>query len=151
MTAPALLDALKAAANQAAASETAFRRDIALRIKALERERAFAFRRLNLMRAVAAAVTGPEKDDDAVAAGVAALRDEIGWVGASEARTEVLDRFAEVARALRAVVAPTEADAEPPDPLAALDAFEAWYADTHTGPFWALFDQYVPENPVVDF
>jgi hypothetical protein len=158
MSTQPLLDALKAVADRAAMAETAFRRETAQRIKTLEQERAFAFRKLNLMRAVAAAVTGPEKDDDAVAAGAAALKDELGWVGTSEARAAVLDRFAEVARAVRAAIVPPDPDAgpgpgpeAPPDPLGALEAFEAWYADTHTGPFWALFEQYVRENPLVDF
>jgi hypothetical protein len=146
-----MLDALKGAADRAADAENTFRRDSAQRIKTLERDRAFAFRRLNVMRAVIAAVTTPEKDEDAVAAGIAALRDELGWVGTSEARTIVLDRFAEVARTVREAVAPAGSGVEAPDALAALAAFEAWYADTHPGPFWALFDQYVPENPVVDF
>jgi hypothetical protein len=155
MSATPLLDALKAVADRAAAAENAFRRESAQRIKTLEQDRAFAFRKLNLMRAVSAAVIGVEKDEDAVAAGVAALKDALGWVGGSEARTAVLDRFAEVARAVRAAVAPEPSEipseTEPPDPLAALEAFEVWYAETHTVPFWALFEQYVRENPVVDF
>ncbi len=49
------------------AAEAAFRRDAAERIKALERERAFAFRRLNLMRAVADALATAETEEAAVA------------------------------------------------------------------------------------
>jgi hypothetical protein len=159
MSAQPLLDSLKAVADRAAMAETAFRRDSAQRIKALERERAFAFRKLNLMRAVAAAVAAPEKDDEAIAVGVAALKDELGWVGTSEARAAVLDRFTEVARAVRAAVVPqdperdpeVDAGSPPPDPLAALESFETWYAGTHPVSFWALFEQYVRENPLVDF
>jgi hypothetical protein len=38
-----------------------------------------------------------------------------------------------------------------PDIGDALARFEAWYAATHSGPFWALFEHYVTETPVVDF
>lgn len=144
-----LLDALRAAAEHAAEAENAFRRDSAQRITVLERERAFAFRKLNLMRAVMKAVGAAAKPDEAVAAGVAALRDELGWVGASAARTEVLERFAAVVAAL--VPADDGVAADRPDPGAALADFEAWYVETHPLPFWALFDQYVSETPVVDF
>jgi hypothetical protein len=149
MSASPLLDTLKAATDRAAAAESAFRRDSAERIKTLERERAFAFRKLNLMKAVTAAVAEPEKDEDAVAAGVASLRDKLGWVETSDARTTVLDRFAEVARAVRNSVA--SADGEASDPLAALEAFETWYAETHTVVFWVLFEQYIQENTVVAY
>jgi hypothetical protein len=32
-----------------------------------------------------------------------------------------------------------------------LAAFEAWFEGVHGTPFYALFDQYFPEVPVVDF
>ena len=50
------LDTLKAAADNAAQAEDTFRREIEERTKALGRERAFAFRRLNLLRSIAEAV-----------------------------------------------------------------------------------------------
>ena len=50
------LDGLAAAAEQAKAAEARFRYEAAQRIAALERERATAYRRLNLMRAIADAV-----------------------------------------------------------------------------------------------
>jgi len=34
---------------------------------------------------------------------------------------------------------------------AALAQFETWYAQTHTTPFWTLFEHYIPETPRVDF
>src|SRR5262249_17088361 len=61
------LDALARAATDAEAAEAAFRRDIATRAKALEQERAFAFRRLNFMRAIAAVIADAENEDMAVA------------------------------------------------------------------------------------
>jgi hypothetical protein len=152
-TVAALLDSLKAAADRSSESEAALRRDVAQRIAVLERERAFAFRKLNLMRAVTAAVTSAEKEDDALTRAASAVRDGLGWDTTSEARTEVIDRFAPVALALfqaRASEAAESSD-DCARVLAALSAFETWYANSHTGPFWALFDQYVPQTPVVDF
>ena len=32
-----------------------------------------------------------------------------------------------------------------------LAEFEAWYAETHSAPFWVLFEEYLPETPRVDF
>jgi uncharacterized protein len=58
VTAPAanFLDILKAEAEAAEAAESDLRREFAQRIKLMEQDRAFCFRRLNLMRAVAAAM-----------------------------------------------------------------------------------------------
>jgi len=37
------------------------------------------------------------------------------------------------------------------DVIALLATFEAWYAAAHRTPFWDLFDQPMPETPLVDF
>jgi hypothetical protein len=66
--APSFLDDLKRANERATSAENDFRRDIAQRIEPLEDERAFAFRRFNLMRAVAAVVASAESEEIAVAA-----------------------------------------------------------------------------------
>jgi hypothetical protein len=148
-----LLDTLKAVAERAGETEKAYRRETVQRIAALERERTFAFRRLNFMRAVIAAVAGAETEEEATTRAAAALCDQIGWDGVSEARTAVLDQFATVTKAISADL-DQEAEQSRGDGaavLAALGAFEAWYGATHTGPFWALFDQYVPQTSVVDF
>ena len=50
---PSFLDALKSEADRASAAESAFHRELTQRIKVLEQERAFAFRRLNLMQSIA--------------------------------------------------------------------------------------------------
>jgi hypothetical protein len=136
------LAALQAAADGAAAAETEGRRAAQQRINALETARAFAFRRLNLMRAVADAASGADSEEIAVANAVAVLQAKLGWHTDSEARSDVLSRFAPVARAVHA----DEADV-----TQALADFETWYAETHPGPFWALFEQQVPETPLVDF
>jgi hypothetical protein len=149
---PSLLDALKLAADRATAAESAFRREIAERTKALESERAFAFRRLNLMRAIADVIAGSESEEVAVAGAAAVLRAKLGWSSDSEARMAVVSRFAPVAQVMFASLAPPDdEDAPEPDAIKALAEFETWYAQTHPGPFWILFDNYMPETPVVDF
>lgn len=156
--APSFLDALKAAADRTEAAEADFRREIAARSKAFETERAFAFRRLNLMRALAEVVAAAEGEEIAVAAATAVLRAKLGWSDASEARDAVVSNFAPVAVAMFAGLSPENAaaasgdeDAPAPDPIGALTAFEAWYAQTHSTPFWVLFENYMPETPRVDF
>jgi hypothetical protein len=148
ITAP-FLDVLEAAAEAAEAAEGRFRREAAERVGALEKDRAIAFRRLNLMRAVAEVVADADDADAATANACATLRSRLGWDTDSEARTEVLTHFAPVARAVFFSFAPAEA---PPQSVEeALAEFEAWYAATRTTPFWTLFEHYIPETPLVDF
>jgi len=149
---PSFLDDLKQATERAAAAENEFRRDIARRIKAIEDERAFAFRRFNLMRAVADVVASAESEEIAIAGATTILRSKLGWSDDSEARSAVLSRFAPVAQAAFTSLTPADEEETPrPDVLAALDDFERWYASTHPNPFWVLFENYMPETPVVDF
>ena len=56
MTATSFLEGLHRAARDAEFAEAAFRREVATRVAGLERDRAFAYRRLNLMKAIAEAV-----------------------------------------------------------------------------------------------
>lgn len=153
MTAPlsAFLEGLKTAADGAAKAEDEFRKSIAARTKALEAERAFAFRRLNLMRSIAEAIAAAETEEAAIAGAKATLRSRLGWGSDSDARTEVLTRFADVATAMFAQLAPEEAEQEAVDTAKVLTEFEAWYASTHPVPFWVLFENVMPETPVVDF
>src|SRR5262249_2829516 len=132
------LDALKAAADQAEAIEAQGRREAARRVAALEQERAFAFRRLNLMRAIAGALTGAETEESATANAAAVLRAKLGWSSDSEARSEVLARFVPVAQAVFREMTVSE-DPPPVSVPDALSAFETWYARTRPEPFWILF------------
>jgi hypothetical protein len=150
MTAMAFLEVLAAAAHGAEVAEAAFRREVAARIAGLERERAFAFRRVNLMKAIVEAVGAAEDDATAIAYGRAALRTRLGWDDDSEARSAVLSSFAPVTQAIFADLVPGE-DETQTDVRAALMQFETWYAQTHTTPFWALFEHYIPQTPLVDF
>lgn len=145
------LDALKDAADAAEAAEARFRREIAQRTRELEHARAFAFRRLNFMRAIADAVVSAESEEAAVASASAVLRDKLGWANDSEARDVVIAHFVPVSQAVFASLAPPEAEVEAPDVGAALAGFESWYASTHENPFWVLFEHYMPETPRVDF
>ena len=141
------LDALRQAAEQSAAAEEGYRRDYAQRIAALERDRAFAFRRLNLIRSLSETVAAAADEKTAVANALAVLRDKLGWAGDSEARAATVQRFTAVVEAMVAARDGTH----PADVPAALAAFETWYADAHGSPFWVLFDHYMPETPRVDF
>ncbi|MBS7538386.1 hypothetical protein [Ancylobacter lacus] len=157
----ALLDDLRQAAIAARQEEEAFRRDWASRLAALERSRAFAFRRLDLMGDIVAAAQAPERGV-ALAGGLAVLRARLGWHEdvAGTARRTVLEAFAPVVTALHAALHPAPEgvdagpppdDAAPPDPAAALARFEVWYAAERGLVFWELFDVELPETPRVDF
>ena len=150
-TLSSFLDGLKTAADAANKAEDEFRRSLVVRTKALETERAFAFRRLNLMRAIAEAIATAETEEAAVAGAMATLQFRVGWSSDSDARDEVLSRFAAITRAMFAQLAPEEAEQEPADAAKALAEFEAWYAATHPMPFWVLFENVMQETPVVDF
>jgi len=145
------LDRLDFAAKAAARAEDDFRRETAARVKALERERAFAYRRLNFMRAIADAAAAAQSEEIAVAAATAVMRSKLGWSSDSDARSEVLARFGPVAQQVFASLAPPDDEAPPPDVAQALADFEAWYRQTHPDSFWMLFEHYMPETPVVDF
>jgi hypothetical protein len=150
---PALsfLDTLQHAADAAARAEENFRREVAERAILFERERAYAHRRLNFMRALAEAVAGAESEEAAVAAATETLCAKLGWASDSEARTQVLEHLAPVAREAFASLAPAGETPRRPDVLGALAKFEKWYGETHANPFWYLFEHYMPETPVVDF
>jgi hypothetical protein len=150
MSGPTFLDALTTAAANADAAEADFRKQFDSRIKALEQERAFAYRRLNLMRAVANAIAPAKDEEQAVAIARATLRSSVGWEDDSETRIEALTRFAPVSRAAFASLAPPEAEADEADVPQALVEFEAWYLTARGQPFWTLFEQYIPELPLVE-
>jgi hypothetical protein len=144
------LHELKTAAEAAKVAEGSFRRDAAMRIAALEQERAFAFRRLNLMQGIAQVVASAESEEIAVASALAALRLRLGWNSDSGARSEVITHFGPVALAMFRASAPGE-DEPTADVHDALAGFERWYAETRGSPFWILFEHQMPDTPLVDF
>lgn len=164
MTAAATyIERLQKAADEAQSLEVAYRREAATRIAALERERALAFRRMNLMRSVAEAAK-PQVDDTsdpvgqsgeeiAVARALALVRVRLGWLSDSETRDKTLARFAPVVIALHRVS--VGQDQSMPDGSQAigeaLGRFEAWYEEAHGVSFWMLFENPMPDTPRVDF
>jgi hypothetical protein len=154
MTAMSYLDDLAAATRAAEAAEAGYRREAAARLAALETARALAYRRLNWMKAVVEIVAVAEDQEGAAAQARTALRARLGWSGDDETHAEVLARFAAVAETLFAHLTPeaqTPPATEAADVGAALAAFEAWYDEAHGRSFWALFEHYIPETPLVDF
>jgi hypothetical protein len=150
ITTAAYLDRLQTAAAAAETAEAAFRRETAARIKLLEEERAFAYRRLNFMRALADAVAAAENEEAAVARALVLVRAKLDWSGESEARTAILSRLAPIAKAVYARITPAEGTASV-DIGEALAEFEQWYRAAQGAPFWVLFEHYIPETPRVDF
>lgn len=146
----AFLADLKAAAIAANEAEGALRKRMAEEVGRLERERAFAYRRLNVMSEVASAVASAENEEAAVASGTAVLRVELGWETDSDVRSETLARFATVVRALFEGLDVPEQESTTCDSVEALRAFEAWYESSYGRPFWALFDQEIAELPLVE-
>lgn len=109
----------------------------------LARERAYAWRRADLMRALATTLDDVGDGGWRPPPGRPAAR-PARLVEDSDARAEVLARFAPVALALFEA-APDAA------PETALAAFEAWYLSTRQSAFWYLFEHYLPDTPLVDF
>jgi hypothetical protein len=140
------LEALAAAASAASAAETEHQREAARRTAEHKSEREFAWRRLNLMRAVAAAARGAEEAPAAAAAATAAMLGEAGLTGTGEAQQALAARFQPVALAVW-----TAGRGEPgEEPAAALAAFETWYAEDRGRPFLALMEREVVELPLVE-
>lgn len=146
--AAAWIEELTAATKLAEQAEAAYRADYAKRVEQLAQDRAFAFRRANLLRAVADVVAKAEDEATAVAYGLATLRSRLGWGDESPAREEIIARFAPVCAALHDDDAQAK---EAADPAEALAAFETWHLEARGVPFWMLFERWMPETPVVDF
>ena len=137
---------LAALAEEAARAETTHRDDARKRQAALERERIAAHRRINFIRAMAAAVP-EEPDAPGATMALAAARDSLGWESETEARARVLARLRPVADAIADALNGRSA---PPVPAAML-AFEAWYREAFGQSFHDQFERYMAETPVVDF
>jgi hypothetical protein len=144
---PPALDELRAAALAADAEEKRFRAGFAAQVARLEEARRHAFRRYAFLKALADADAGAEDREASRAAQMAAAADELDWQTVDDARRPVLDALAALADAVH----DSRTGVETADPLQALAAFEAWYADLRGRPFADLFDRYVQETPLVDF
>ena len=120
--------------------------------KRLEAARIVCFRRVRLVKLLAGASANAETVDAAIAAQCAAVADEFGWDATRADHKTVLDALQTPGRAVyTALSQPDGADAAVDTIAADLAAFESWY-QAHAGQsFYALFDQYVPQAPLVDF
>ncbi|MBL8687605.1 MAG: hypothetical protein JNL04_00810 [Rhodospirillaceae bacterium] len=143
-----LMATLSARADAASTEETAYRRESARRIETLERSRAFAYRRLNLIKKVAETASGEADARKAADARIAAAFVEIGWIGGSLAE---LDERGREAEAKFRPVAEAIGAGDEAAMLEALAGFEAWFAERFGRDFCSVFDRYVPDTPKVDF
>lgn len=164
-TEPAFLAVLARAATAAQREEIAFRDSISAEIARRERDRQFAFRRLDLARTMAGAIASAATPEDAVRAQLAALKADLGWHSETVARAKILSAWTAVAEAVwrhrplpaaaasdgSGATAASPAGPEGPSVEDAMAAFEAWYEAEHGQPFLALMDQDIPEIPVVEF
>ena len=143
IAAAAYIDRLRAQAETAAATEKAWRKEAATRTELLAQQRAEAFRRWNVLRDMGNAMRGVEDQDQAIGAGIANVRERLGWPSApSDTQQEVLTALRPVALGMLE----PEGDVD-----GSLTTFENWFL-TRTGrSFWTLLDQPVVDTPVVDF
>ena len=153
MTLPAmtLLTHFEAAAMAAQASETELRKALAQQIAKAERHRTYAFRRTRLVRALATHdMPANDTAEAAWAAQQKSVCEELGWSVISENHQNILTRMQPLAAAVQACVsAPQELPASAV--LRELETFELWFEQAHGKSFYVLFDQYVPQVPLVDF
>lgn len=153
MTNPELakyFDELDRVARAANAAEDEFRSNITKRIRELEEARAFAFRRLNLMKEIGQAVAEAKDEEEAKAKASEAFLAEVSWTGGSQSQRDVVEKFMPVALA---VWEAGKAEAKPEDTAKIakeLEAFELWFAQNREAPFLTLMQREIPELPLVE-
>src|SRR5262249_15279657 len=114
------------------------------------RERAFAYRRLNFMRALSTAILPAESEEAAVANGGAAVRAELRWENDSETRAETMSQLVAVIQTPVACLTAPAGDRGGNGIVLVRSDFEAWYRARFEQPFWMLFDRRVEELPLVE-
>ena len=157
----ALIARLEADCTAAEQAERAVRAEIEARLRAVERVRAFAWRRLNVLKDMLTVAAGEPDRAVAVDRQLAGLFRDIGWIESSveelgAAGLPLLDRLRPIAEALHAACHQPEPTAPVPaeagfDAVAAFAAFEAWFEADRGQPFLEVFERYVPPTPVVEF
>lgn len=141
------LDRQAKAANVA---EDEFRNNVTKRIRELEEARAFAFRRLNLVKSVGGAVAQAENEDEVKKNASVIFLAEVGWTGGSQSQRDVVEKFMPVALAIWSASKP---DAKPEDGAKIkeeLSAFEAWFGQNRDAHFLTLMQQEPVELPLVE-
>lgn len=144
-----LLDELSARASEAGVAEQQYQKEVARRVAELKEARAFAWRRVNLLRAIAAAVKDAKDAEQATAAGRKCFYREVGWNGATQNQREVCEGFEPVVLAVwTATREENPGDADKVEQ--AFDEFETWYVETRQSPFLALMERDIVELPLVE-
>jgi hypothetical protein len=156
-----LLARLQADCTAAEAAERAVRASVEAQLKAAERARAFAWRRLSALGDMARIAAIEPDRAVAVERQLLTLFRDIGWIEAKldelgEGAGPLVDRLRPIAEALHAGFHPTQAanGAEPAsigDPIEAFRAFETWYETERGRPFLEVFERYMPPTPLVEF
>jgi hypothetical protein len=144
------VDELAASAREAGVAEERYRKEAAARAAELRDERAFAYRRLHLVRTIGAAVAQAENVEQAVAAGRAAMLREVGWAASTDWQKEVAASFAPVSQAIWTSVSASDHDGTAKDVAGAIQAFEEWYRARRQSPFLALMERETVELPLVE-
>ena len=148
--AAALHGQYEAAAETAQETEIALRKKLADEVARLERERTFAFRRVRLVRTLLNAAEEHDTESDALMAERRAVCNELDWNGETEMQSTILDHLQSVTLSIWKCTC-ADADQNPAAITQELQAFETWHEATYGKSFYALFDRYVPQVPVVDF
>lgn len=141
---------LEQSAREAGIAEEKFRQETVSRMKELERARAFAFRRLNLLRNLAKAMSGAEDEAEAIERGRATFLCEVNWTGASDSQREALEKFEPVLVALWKICGEEASTEDRAQVTRECDAFEKWFADNRNGPFLSLMEVEPVELPLVE-
>lgn len=150
--ATALLAHFEAAAKAAQAQEVDLRKKLAAEIANAEQRRVYAFRRSRLIGLLASSLPARAgTEQEAWAAQKRAVCEDLGWSVLSESYQEILAHMEPLAAAIRDCLATPQQDDKAAAVVAELERFEAWFLEAKGKPFYVLFDQYVPEVPVVDF
>ncbi|CAM5336366.1 putative protein OS=Afipia felis OX=1035 GN=BN961_00606 PE=4 SV=1 [Afipia felis] len=151
----AFLEGFERSAHEASVNEENYRRETAARLRQLAEQRAFGFRRLNLMRTVVAAIRNCETEEDAIMKGSAAFLHEVGWSTENESQQEALEKFQPVIRACwqmkQAEAADVSGEPSKPDEIGQqLSEFENWFGKARNGPFLSVLEREIVELPLVE-
>lgn len=159
--AESLISRLQADCTAAEMAERSVRESVEAQLKAAERARAFAWRRLNALADMARAAANEPEREASVERQLVALFREIGWIetGLSElgdGAQSLIAALRPIAEALHDQAHPPKAEdgreaPPPPDPIAAFRAFETWYEQERGQPFLEVYERYMPPTPVVEF
>jgi hypothetical protein len=144
-----LIAELEAAAVAAQQEEDAARKRMVEEVARLERRRAFAFRRMHLVRLLVGAAANAETEETSAGVQRAAVRRDLGWGGEGDFHRAVLDRLQPVGQRVWQFARGLE-NARPAAVRTELEAFETWYEATYGNSFYALFDQQIAEVALVE-